>query len=82
MKSKIHVNQHHIRINNMWNKSLPVFTVKQGKKNFYAESIEIKGPPIIVYKPDEPLSCGARVWIETESEVVMQGQTTFMEVHK
>jgi hypothetical protein len=22
-----------------------------------------------VYNPDKPLSCGARVWIETQSEV-------------
>jgi hypothetical protein len=31
--------------------------------------VEIKGPSKLVYSPDKPLSCGARVWVETEAEV-------------
>jgi len=27
------------------------------------------GPAKVIYSPDKPLSCGAKVWIETESEV-------------
>ena len=29
----------------------------------------IKGDSKVVYRPDKPLSCGAKVWIETEGEV-------------
>jgi hypothetical protein len=28
----------------------------------------------VVYSPDKPLSCGAKVWIETESEVIVDGK--------
>jgi hypothetical protein len=44
-------------------------TVKTYKSNTYAHEVDIKGPSKLVYSPDKPLSCGARVWLETESEV-------------
>jgi len=31
--------------------------------------VKILGPAEIVYRPDKPLSCGARVWVETQSQV-------------
>jgi hypothetical protein len=51
----------------------PVITIKQGKENIYCNEVEILGPSKIIYcgsgdkKP--LLSCGARVVIETESEI-------------
>jgi len=74
MKSIIHVNQHVIRRNAKNGTVEPVFTVKQGRKNTYAHSVEILGPSKLVYSPDKPLSCGAKVWIETTSEVVLDTQ--------
>ena len=44
--------------------------LKTYKSNTYAHEVEIKGESKVIYSPDKPLSCGARVWIETESEVV------------
>ena len=70
MKTKIHVNQHVIRSNKKNGEKKPVLTVKTYKSNTYAHEVEIKGESKIIYSPDKPLSCGARVWIETESEVV------------
>lgn len=74
MKSKIHVNQHNIRSNKTKGTDLPVITIKQGRKNTYCNEVEILGPSRIIYgghgcdtKP--LLSCGARVIIETESEI-------------
>jgi len=26
----------------------------------------------LVYSPDKPLSCGAKVWIETDSEITIK----------
>jgi hypothetical protein len=26
----------------------------------------------VIYNPDKPLSCGAKVWVETTSEVVIR----------
>ena len=69
VKSIIHVNQHVIRSNHKTGAREPVLSVKQGKKNTYAHEVEILGPSRVVYSPDKPLSCGARVWIETTSEV-------------
>jgi len=70
-KTYIHVNQHVIRANKKHNKNDPVITVKSGKNNTYCHEVEILGPSKVVYGGnDKPLlNCGARVVIETESEV-------------
>ena len=69
MKTRIHVNQHKIKSNKKHNLNEPVITVKTSKSNDYGHEVEILGPSKIIYSPDKPLSCGARVWIETEGEV-------------
>ena len=69
MKTRIHVNQQKIRSNKKHNLNEPVITVKTSKSNTYAHEVEVLGPSKIIYSPDKPLSCGARVWIETEGEV-------------
>ena len=71
MKTIIHVNQHVIRANNKSGERDPVLTVKTYKSNTYAHRVTINGPSEVVYSPDKPLSCGARVWIETEAEVII-----------
>jgi hypothetical protein len=73
MKTIIHVNQHIIKSNRIHKENEPVVTVKQGKTNTYGHEVSIDGPSKIVYSPDKPLSCGARVWIETESNVTIIG---------
>ena len=71
METIVHVNQHVIRSNKKNNQQEPVLTVKTYKTNLYCHEVEIKGPSKIIYSPDKPLSCGARVWIETNEEVVV-----------
>ena len=68
---RIHINQHKIRSNKKHGLNEPVITVKTSASNTYAHSVDIKGPSKIVYSPDKPLSCGAKVWVETRSEVVI-----------
>ena len=70
MKSRIHVNQHKIRANHKNGTNDPVITIKQGNRNTYCHSVQILGPSTVVYSPCKPLSCGARVWVETEAEVL------------
>ena len=41
----------------------PVIAIKGATKS-YAHQLEIPAPCRIVYDPDKPLSCGAKVWIE------------------
>jgi len=69
MKTIVHVNQHAVRRNIKAETKEPVLTVKTYKSNRYANEIAIRGPSKVVYSPDKPLSCGARVWIETEYPV-------------
>lgn len=73
MKKKIiHINQHKIRKNNKTGSNDPVITVKTYNSNDYGHEVEIHGPCKIVYSPDKPLSCGARVWIETFDMVTIK----------
>ncbi len=69
MKTIIHVNQHVIKANAKSGERNPVLTVKTYKSNVYAHEVVIDGPSKVVYSPDKPLSCGAKVWIETHASV-------------
>ena len=69
MKTIVHVNQHVIRSNTKTGASEPPLTIKTYKETRNAHSVKINGPSTIVHSPDKPLSCGARVWIESESPV-------------
>ena len=69
MKTIIHVNQHNIKANAK-GASLPVITCKNYKSNTYANEVIIYGQDglidaKIIYSPEKPLSCGAKVWVET-----------------
>ena len=69
MRKRIHINQHKIRSNKKHGLNEPVITVKTSKSNDYAHEVEINGPSKVIYSPNKPLSCGAKVWVETEAEV-------------
>jgi hypothetical protein len=69
-KTVIHVSQPIIRANARNRTRNPVLMCKSGKDNLAAHEVEVKGPCTVVYRPDKPLPCGAKVWIETNSEVI------------
>ena len=71
MKKRIHVNQHVIRRNSKTGEREPVIAAKTYKENNYGHEVIINGPCKVIYSPDKPLSCGAKVWIETEGEVIV-----------
>lgn len=73
MIARIHVNQHHLRDNRRDGGNRPPISVKTSRGNTPAHVVEIEGPSRVVYSPDRPLSCGARVWIETDSPVLADG---------
>ncbi len=78
MKQVTHINQHNIKKNIHLSKEdrLPVITSKTYKENTYFHNLEFvcketgKVVGKIIYSPDKPLSCGARVYIETDTDVV------------
>lgn len=75
MKKKIiHVNQHKIKSNAKNSLSEAVLTIKSYNTNEYGHEAIIYGQDgleaaRIIYSPETPLSCGARVWIETKNNV-------------
>lgn len=79
MITRIHVNQHIIRRNAKEqdaSKHEPPLTVKDYQKNRKGTSAQIldrQGETVaeVVYSPDKPLPCGAKVWIETKHGVVV-----------
>ena len=72
--ARIHVNQHVIKANAKNGENNPIFTIKQGGKNTYAHNVKVKGEMELVYSPDKPLSCGAKVWIETKGNIEVDGE--------
>jgi len=70
-KTYIHVNQHKIKANKKHGTDEPVITIKQGRKNTYCHAVKILGPSVVHYGGnDKPLlHCGARVVVETDSNV-------------
>ena len=68
-KTIIHVNSQTLQRNYKNNEREPIITVKRGQSNIYGHEVEISGRCRVVYRPDKPNKGGARVWIETHSEV-------------
>lgn len=71
---RIHVNQFTIKANAKNGTTDPPLSVKMSDQNLYGSRIEIldKSGDVVatlLYQPEKPLSCGARVWISTRSEV-------------
>lgn len=76
---RIHINQHIIKSNTKTGNREPVITVKTYKKNTRANHVDIldsSGAIVasVIYSPDSPLSCGARVWIECRGDVMVDGE--------
>jgi len=71
--TRIHVNQAKLRSNAKLpvSKHEPVITAKGSGRNRYGFSVKIAGPSYVVYSPEDPLSCGAKLWIETDSKVIV-----------
>ena len=69
MKTIVHVNRHLVKAGDP--EPLTVKTYRS-RLNASQADIVVDGEVVasIVYRPDSPLSCGAKVWIETKHEVV------------
>ena len=80
---RIHINQHNIKHNAKNPDDLkPVVTVKTSLSNTKGFSATIHGACRVVYSPDKPLACGAKVWIETKDTVVVdEGDGKFTGVY-
>mgnify|MGYP003632801951 FL=1 len=68
MKTIIHVNQHIIKANAKNGTNNPPLTVKTYKEGINCHEVAfIDG--IVIHRPEKPLGCGAKLWIETQEPV-------------
>lgn len=67
---RIHVNSNRVRSNAKHGSDDPVVTVRRGSRVIaYGHEVLIHGPSRVVYSPESPMPCGAKVWIETAGPV-------------
>ncbi len=70
MKTILHVCQQTIRRNRKNGTNDPPIIIRTYKGASRAHTVKINGPCELKHSPHKPLKCGARVWIETEAEVI------------
>jgi hypothetical protein len=70
---RLHVDRHVMAANRKHARNDPPITVQTSRGSLKAHRVEVFGPSLFVHSPDKPLSCGARVWIETRALVVLDG---------
>ena len=65
-RKRIHVNRQTLARNHKMGEEEPPIGIEEvGRKKRYAHHGKINGPRLVRYSEEKPLSCGARVWIET-----------------
>lgn len=70
---RIHVNQHKLR-SRVKDPTCQdhCYTVKFKGKTYTAKQVFIQGDSQLVERIDNPLSCGARLWIETHGPIKLE----------
>lgn len=71
----IHINRNIIQSNSKRGKQDPVCRVEEKGKVTYCMEVQINGPSRMVYRPDSPRPCGAKLWIETDAPLVLIGES-------
>lgn len=70
---RVHVNQHKLRQRVKDSSSHEhCYTIKHKGQTITAFQVHIDGPSTLVERIDHPLSCGARLWLETDSEITYE----------
>ena len=67
----VHVNKPQIDCNRKNKTNQPVIIIRQGSRTTCCHMAEIKGECRIVYQPNNPLSCGAVLWIEVVPDTLV-----------
>lgn len=64
---RLHVNSVKIR-----QRRPDAIIIETSKGPIRASTVQIHGPSTFMYRPDDPISSGARCWIETTAEVTIE----------
>jgi len=70
----IHINRNIIQQNAKHNRHEPVCRVEENGKVKYCMEVIINGPSRMIYSPEKPRPCGAKLWIETDADVELIGE--------
>jgi hypothetical protein len=70
----IHINRNIIQANAKHGKDEPVVRVEESGVVTYCMEVNIKGPSRMIYSPNKPRPCGAKLWIETDADVELIGE--------
>ena len=76
----IHINKNIIQYNAKNHRQLPVCRVEEDGKVRYAMEVDILGPSAMIYSPSAPRPCGAKLWIETDAEVNLVGEQSWVDI--
>lgn len=79
---KIHINRNIIQFNNKHGTELPVCRVQEGTSARYCMEVRILGESQMVYRPEDPLKCGAKLWIETDADVELIGEVPWADIRE
>ena len=71
----IHINRNIIQQNSKHGKDSPVCRVEEKGVVKYCMEVNILGPSRMVYRPNKPRPCGAKLWLETDAEVELIGES-------
>ena len=82
MKTIIHINKNLKQSNDKHGRANPVWRVEVGGETLYGSRVDILGPSSMIYSPDKPRKCGAKLWIETDAEVIIHDKTTYSEMRR
>jgi hypothetical protein len=72
MSVRVHVNRQTIAINAKRGEHTPPLAIRRGGKVEYAHEVQLIGSARVVYRPDAPLPCGAKVWIECDDACALE----------
>ena len=82
MKTIIHINKNLKQSNDKHGRSNPVCRVEVGGETLYGSRVDILGPSSMIYSPDKPRKCGAKLWIETDSDITIEDECTYKDIQR
>ena len=82
MKTIIHINKNLKQSDDKHGLDRPVCRVEVKGETWYGSAVDIEGPSKMIYRPNSPRACGAKLWIETEADVIIHDKVKYSEINK
>jgi hypothetical protein len=70
MITRLHVNRHVLAANRRHGRNDPAVSLQQRGRSTRCRRVRIEGPSEVIHA-DKPLSCGARVYVQTTAPVTI-----------